>query len=219
MTEVLVTAEQMKKIDSHAIDTIGIPSMVLMERAALEVAEEIIANFSTHENILVVCGVGNNGGDGVAAARMLFLKDKNIKILLIGEEEKASEETKAQLNIAKRMKIPIVHKEQEIDWEEQEVIIDAIFGIGLNREVEGEAIEVIMKINQSKAKKVSIDIASGLSADFGEILGVAVKADYTVTFGWKKKGMEIVTGEEYSGKVSVKDIGYPKESFEYGINP
>lgn len=217
MPECIVTREQMAKIDQHAIETIGIPSMVLMERAAYSVAEEILSFSSDQENIAVFAGVGNNGGDGVAVARMLYLKNRRVTVLLLGKEQKASEETKKQLNIARNIGMKIETFAENVEYSRYTIIVDALFGIGINRPVEGEAASIIDKMNQSQAKVVAVDISSGLSADTGKPFGKAVKADLTVTFGWKKRGMTLAEGELYSGWVIVKDIGYPRQSFEFGM--
>lgn len=216
MTEMTVTKKQMAKIDQHAIHTIGIPSMVLMERAALSVLEEILS-LPPKQEYIVVSGIGNNGGDGVAIARMLYLKGKKVSAYVIGEEQKASKETEKQLEIARNSGVMFKSFDETDDWSRNSMIIDALFGIGLNRNVEGDAASVIRKMNQSMAEVVAVDISSGLSADTGKPLGLAVKANRTVTFGFKKRGMTLLEGKNYSGKISVKDIGYPKQSVEYGI--
>jgi NAD(P)H-hydrate epimerase len=215
MTEMLVTAEQMKRIDKHAIEQVGIPSMVLMERAALSVTEELL--LTDLQTFLVVCGTGNNGGDGVAVARMLYLKGREVTLLVIGEKEKYSEETKQQLQIAKKIGLTPSGNIEAINFSSYDGIVEALFGVGLNRPIEGIALTAVKKINEANGMVWSMDIASGISADTGEVLGEAVKADGTVTFGWQKVGMSTIEGAAYSGQVYVKDIGYPEVSYEYGM--
>lgn len=213
MNERTVTGKQMKLIDHYTIEEIGIPSMVLMERAALSAAEYIWTTATQSDHILAVCGTGNNGADGIAAARMLHLKGYSSEILMVGEENHASEEFKQQLSIARKTGVSVMHDPHEVRWENNTILVDALFGIGLSREVEGLHKEVIQKMNDSQAKVISIDIASGLSGDDGQIWGTAVKANTTVTFGWKKEGMTTVKGKELSGETIVADIGYPEEVY------
>ncbi len=196
---------QMKAIDRYTIETIGIPSMVLMEKAAMAVVRHTKELCSERDSILAVCGYGNNGGDGIAAARILFMEGYPVTIYMVGERERATKETKQQLKIAKKLGIPMIRK---VKWEEYTIIIDALFGIGLTRSVTGEFRKVIEAINQKKMKVVSIDVPSGISADDGKIFGIAVNADITVTFGFQKIGCLLFPGSEYAGKVYVEDIGF-----------
>lgn len=217
MNEKVVTAEQMKRIDQHAIQEIGIPSMVLMERAALSVTDEILSDLAPEENILVVCGTGNNGGDGIAIARMLYLKGKRVTVALLGEKEKMSPETKLQLDIAEKIEVPTLPVQAIEEWLAYTHIMDSLFGIGLNRNVEGSARKIIEQINHSDARVIAVDIASGFSASAGKILNTVVYADQTITFGFKKKGMDTEEGKRVCGEIIVKEIGYPKQSVQYGM--
>lgn len=206
----MVSAAQMKQIDQHTIEEIGIPSLVLMERAALGVAEHILRMTDRTERILAVCGTGNNGADGIAAGRMLFLKGRPAEVLLVGDEESASQETKQQLRIARNCGMAIMTDWKEVDWPAYQVIVDALFGIGLNREVEQPHRSIIEAVNRLKeGRVVAVDIASGLDGTTGETLGTAIEADVTVTFGWEKTGMHSANGRAVSGIVEVVDIGYP----------
>ncbi|MFQ9443038.1 MAG: NAD(P)H-hydrate epimerase, partial [Eubacterium ventriosum] len=179
----IVTGTDMKKVDSYTINTIGIPSLVLMERAALSVAEIVCKNQLKDKKILVVAGVGNNGADGVAICRILHLTGYNTELYILGDISKASTEFKQQLSIAHNIGINIVG-----DYNDADVIIDSIFGVGLSRNVEGVYKDVISKINKGRNIVYSVDIPSGVSADTGKICGVAVKANCTVTFGSYKIG-------------------------------
>lgn len=196
---------QMKAIDRYTIETVGIPSMVLMEKAAMAVVRHTKELCSEKDRILAVCGYGNNGGDGIAAARILHMEGYSVAIYMVGEKEKATKETKQQLKIAKKLGIPMIRK---VKWEEYTGIIDAVFGIGLTRTVSGEFRKVIEQINQAGKKVVSIDMPSGVCADDGKVLGIAVNADITVTFGYQKIGCLLFPGSEYAGKVYVEDIGF-----------
>jgi NAD(P)H-hydrate epimerase len=205
----IVNAMQMKQIDSYSIHTIKIPSLVLMEQAAKAVAKCVKKHVKKGKKVLVVCGMGNNGADGIAAGRMLFNWGYEVWIFCMGNRSHATPEWQTQEEIAKNLGIPFVSEISKTD-----VIIDAIFGIGLSREITGEYAKVVEEINQSKALTVSVDIASGVNASDGSILGCAVRADYTVTFGYQKIGMLLYPGLSYSGKVTVVDIGFPKVSLE-----
>lgn len=206
-----VSSSLMKKLDQNTIFRMGIPSLVLMERAALKTVDEIekkISKQKASEKILCVCGSGNNGGDGIAAARILFLHGYRTELLLAGNSDHMTEETKAQLSVALNYGVPVVNNP---DFYEYTTIVDAIFGIGLARPIEGEYKALIQKLNQTKAWKVSADIPSGVSTDTGEILGTAFQADLTVTYGFLKKGLCLYPGKKFAGKVSVADIGIYSE--------
>lgn len=205
-----VTGSQMKAIDQYTIKKIGIPSMVLMERAALHVKECVEKKSSKNQTIAVICGVGNNGADGVAAGRMLFLKGYRVVIYLVGQLSKASIEMKDQLKIARNLAIPIF-TDAIPDIGRHDVLIDALFGIGLNKLVEGEYVKWIHFMNQHNGRVFSVDIPSGLSATNGEVLGTAVQADDTITFGLMKYGMTTESGKRYAGEVTIGDIGYPEK--------
>lgn len=203
----------MQAVDGYSIEIIGIPSAVLMEKAAMAVALTIKkkCNSKKKERILVVCGTGNNGGDGIATARILNEWGLDASVLLLGKEEKATDETKRQLMIAKNTGV-IIKNETELG--EYTIIVDAIFGIGLSRTIEGKYYEIIEKINQSEAFVCAVDIPSGIHTDTGKVMGIAVKAHVTVTFGFQKLGMVLYPGCEYANKVIVADIGFPKKAVE-----
>lgn len=200
----IVTCQQMKILDSHTIEKQKLPSCVLMERAALAVAEEMERFLTKEERVLVVCGNGNNGGDGVALARILALRGFDTAIFLVGHTHTFSLELSRQLEIADAYGILRVNNP---NWSEYTTIVDAIFGVGLSRPVEGYFAEVIGHINASSAKKVAVDIPSGIHGDNGQMLGTAVMADLTVTFAWRKQGLCFYPGRSYAGKIVVADVG------------
>lgn len=210
MVDFKVTGPQMKAIDQYTIEKIGIPSMVLMERAALHVKECVEKKIEKKQTIGVVCGMGNNGADGVAVGRMLFLKGYRVTIYLADSLSKASDEMKHQVKIARNIGVPIFSKTIP-DTSRYEVLIDALFGIGLNKPVEGDYLNWIHFINQSNGLVFAVDIPSGLSATNGRVLGAAVYADYTITFGLMKYGMTTEKGKPYAGEVVIGDIGYPEK--------
>lgn len=206
----LVNEKEMKQIDRDTIEGTGIPSMVLMERAALAVVEEIRQRVDA-PSVLCVCGCGNNGADGLAIARILAEADIVAHVLILGNEERATAEWKQQREIIENLSIPVVTNP---DVSEYTVIVDALFGIGLGRDIEGRHAEWIEKINNSGACIVSVDMPSGIATDSGEVRGIAIKADLTVTFGLLKAGLVFYPGAEYAGEVIVKQIGFPKQNIE-----
>lgn len=206
----LLDSNEMKKCDENTMQRRGMLSAVLMERAALSAAEEImIEKPDPDTSVLVVCGTGNNGGDGLAIARLLYLKGYAVDILFPGKEEKSSVEAKRQLDIVRNYEIPMYQTFPEKSYD---VIVDALFGIGLSRNIEGKYAELICRMNGMSGFKVAVDISSGLSADDGSVMGVAFRADITVTFGFAKIGHMLYPGAELSGKVVVKDIGIDEKS-------
>ena len=209
--EYLLNSREMKACDSGTIGYFGVPSLVLMERAALAASEEIMRRIPAPAKCLAVCGSGNNGGDGLAIARLLFLKGYKVQIVFAGNREKMSEETAVQLAIAEKYQIPVTDKMPGED--EPDIIVDSIFGIGLSRAVEGRWGEILDRMNRMKGYKVAVDIASGISADTGQILGRAFRADLTVTFGFAKIGHILYPGAEYTGELAVRDIGIDEHGF------
>lgn len=214
--EILVDSRQMKLCDRNTIECFGVPSLVLMERAALSVADEIEGYFQGgdclkgEKSVLVVCGLGNNGGDGAAAGRILWQKGYAVTIVMPPDLEKASLETKWQIDILRNYGIGILH---EIPEGEFQVVVDALFGIGLARDLEGAYKGYVAAMNEKEGWKVAVDIPSGIHADTGMVMGAGFRADITVTFGFPKSGLVLYPGAAYAGKVSVKDIGIDKYSF------
>ena len=203
----VVSCTEMKALDSGTIVNKGIPSCVLMERAALKVAEIIELKCESDKNqekILCVCGSGNNGGDGVALARILYLHGYDVTIYLAGNSVHQTSEMSRQIKIANSYNVPFA---DDMDFGRYSVIVDAIFGVGLSRPIEGKYKEIIDAINNISAYKVAVDIPSGINGNTGEILGTAFKADVTVTFAYKKIGLCLYPGRKIAGEVIVADVG------------
>lgn len=224
----LLSAREMKQIDKNTIEVFGVPSLVLMERAALRVVEVIKKEQIDAAKTLVVCGTGNNGGDGMAVARMLYLEGNSVEVWLIGSLQKCSEETKKQYDILQAYGVPVVEQKegfcaqvcvQDSDLELAQtqtaytLMIDALFGIGLSRNVEGVYREAIEEMNRLDGQKIAIDIPSGVHADSGAVMGSCFFADHTVTFAYNKTGLCLYPGADAVGKVHVAEIGITKESF------
>lgn len=205
----IYNTNQIKKIEEYTIKNY-IPSILLMENAAFAVVKTIYNIFEKDiesKKILVVCGPGNNGGDGFTIARHFFLKkyNKNIEIYFLGDESKLPQDSKINYDICKKIGIKFINKLNI--KENYDIIIDAVFGIGLNRDIKGEIFEVIDNLNNMKAFKVAVDIPSGIDSDNGTICGIALKADITVSFNFYKLGHILYPAREYCGKVIIENIG------------
>ena len=217
----LATAAQMKELDRQAIEERKIPSIDLMERAAEGVFKAVLEMLPERPGkcrVAVFCGAGNNGGDGIAAARMLHMKGVRVRAFLVGSFEKmtpdAMEETQRLSESGVELELYERDDLSQSAWaRSSHVLIDAIFGVGLSREIAPDSLyaAAISLINDCQGKVVAADIASGISADTGSALGCAVSADRTVTFTRKKVGQVIGEGEECSGDVVVWEIGIPAD--------
>lgn len=213
----ILNAAEAAEIDRISIYETGIPSAVLMEKAAMAVArciEEICSTSYSNMapggiKVLAVCGMGNNGGDGIACARMLSEAGFNACIFLIGDKSRATEETKIQLNIATNLDVPFITKPEDNEYN---IIIDALFGTGLSRNITGVYAEWVGWINRQPSEVISVDIPSGINADNGQVYGCAARAGHTVTFGSNKRGTVLFPGSAYSGNIVVADIGFPEKA-------
>lgn len=205
-----VNAAQMKAADQYTIQKLEVPSLELMEHAAqacVQVLEDEKVDLS---HVCVVCGSGNNGGDGFAIARILQNNRYSVETFCVGNPEHYTEETQEQMHRLQECGGKITYGMPQED--SYSVIIDAVFGVGLSRKVEGRYRQVIEQMNRMRGTKFAVDIPSGLSATTGCILGCAFKADYTVTFQLKKIGLELSQGRTMAGKVIVPDIGISTDS-------
>lgn len=254
--EYIVDAKEMQRADENTIQYFGVPQLVLMERAALAAKDAILQKWPeiSRENvrILVAAGNGNNGGDGAALARLMFLMGQNVTVLVSGQEEKYSSAMRKQMEILEKYSDNEIEKKKEAvdgsdksesfvpsgsgqkikdgrslriitdeEWEAEagrdtrdyDLVVDALFGIGLSREISGIYREKIEWLNQLSGKKAALDIPSGVSAQDGSVLGCAFSADMTITFGFQKRGMLLYPGRELCGEQKVADIGITAESF------
>ena len=219
-----LNGKQAQLIDKYTQDVIGIPGIVLMERAALKLAERIdeackkIKGFDKkRDKILAVAESGNNGGDAVAAARLLKCMGYDTYVYEINGISKKSVSYNIQTGIALHNSVTFIGQEEKTEnalyelFSTCRVVIDGIFGVGLSRDVSGIHKQVIDALNRASADKdilvVGCDIPSGICSNTGRILGAAVKCDITVTFGYIKYGMLVGEGRAYSGQIFNEDIG------------
>jgi len=207
-----MTGAQAKELDRYTIGQIGIPSVVLMERAALAVADAVCGLRPEPGIVWIACGTGNNGADGIAAGRILKERGYDVTVLLAGDLEHATEEHRLQQKIAGMLKVRMVPA-AAFTWGHCDVLVDALFGIGLCREITGAYRELMERLlKQEKAQVVAVDIPSGIHADTGVVMGAALRADVTVTFGFYKNGLILYPGRSYAGEVRIADIGFSVES-------
>lgn len=220
---ILVDRNQMQAIDRYAIEVLKVPALSLVERASMAVLKHI--NLNKFGYFGVVVGVGNNGADGLALARNLLARYKDVEIFIIGDVEKASPEFKLNLESCEMLCEEIYYVESIEDLENMEkrlsnvnLIVDAIFGTGLNRPVTGIYATVISIINNVMKYKISIDIPSGLDASTGTDLGEVVDADLIVTMQLMKTG--VYERPAYKNKCVIEDIGIPQKAIDsviYGL--
>lgn len=212
----IVTASEMKLLDQNTIEKKEMPSLLLMERAALETVRLMEEHFKEihsekKEKILVVCGSGNNGGDGVAIARILHLHGYDVTYTMIGNPDHCTQEVLMQLKIASNYH---VRKENIPEFKAYTTIVDAIFGVGLSREVRGTYAVILKRIEETSAWKVAVDIPSGIDGTSGAILGAVCKADLTVTYAYRKAGLCLFPGREKAGRICIADVGIYGEDQE-----
>lgn len=208
----LVTGKQMKLLDHNTTILHKVPTVVLMEQAAMVFVRELFACDIKLHNVLVVCGKGNNAADGVAIARLLNQLHIPTAVYFADPDCK---DTDSLLYLQKEIYESYGYRilDNLESLEEFSCLIDAVFGIGLSRNLEGNYATLAERMNQFKGCKVACDIASGVNADTGEIMGCAFCADYTITFSFGKVGQYLWPGNTYSGIVRIADMGITDESW------
>jgi len=215
----VLSRSQMRAFDAHATAR-GVPSLVLMEnagRGATDVlVRELCGGDPTGARVTVVCGTGNNGGDGLVVARRLAVLGASPVVVVVGDATRASTDARANLEAWRGIggqvrELPAGASLSVLDaaLAAAEVIVDALFGTGLDRPVEGFLAQVIAALNASPARRFALDLPSGLDADTGATLGVAVEATMTATFAYPKVGLWTPNGARLAGRVHVVDIGVP----------
>lgn len=203
----LVDSKQMQEMDRFTIEEIGVPGMVLMENAARSWVEEAIHYFTKDQSIFIFCGAGNNGGDGYAIARNLA--NRGYSCTVIAVKEPKSDDCKKNASIWS-------HYGKTISWEtilsgenaisQSDIIVDSVLGTGIETEIRGSLVQILKEMDELPGTKMAVDLPSGVNASTGDVMGVGVKADYTITFQKEKVGHHIYPGKLYSGKLICKDI-------------
>jgi ADP-dependent NAD(P)H-hydrate dehydratase / NAD(P)H-hydrate epimerase len=215
MAQKLVTSESMRQADRQAIDKEGIPSLTLMENAGQGVAQWVLSNYlqNPHSSrVIVVCGTGNNGGDGFVVARYLYQAGVDVSCILVGDSSRLSADCAHNHKLAKDLHIPVVtaiSSESLPKLLQCDLIIDAISGTGFSGSPRGIMADAIRLISNCGAICIAIDLPSGVSADSGDCEGEAVTADATCTLALPKLGLFVSPGREHAGRVEVIPIGIP----------
>jgi ADP-dependent NAD(P)H-hydrate dehydratase / NAD(P)H-hydrate epimerase len=217
----VLSREQIRALDRHAIEKCSVPSLVLMENAGRGAAEAIARELAGagSSRLLVVCGGGNNGGDGFVVARRLLASGRDVRVFLVASKQKLSGDARANhdawcgiggtvTEIAGDGDLPKIEAALG-ELGDADVVVDALLGTGLDRAVEGRLASVIQRINTATARRIALDIPSGLDANTGAVLGTAVRAHVTITFGHLKLGLFSSNGAEHAGHVHLVDIGVP----------
>ncbi|WP_315111096.1 NAD(P)H-hydrate dehydratase [Clostridium intestinale] len=213
MIEIL-TSKSSREMDKISIDKWGIPSILLMENAVFS----LLKHFKDLDDILIICGPGNNGGDGLALTRHLLNLNKRVRVFIAADTSGKTSDFNTNFRLLECLKVEIILLSEDKNLSvfkksinECKVLVDCIFGTGLNRNIDGIYSRMINEINKSKAYKISIDIPSGLCSDTGVPLGEAIISDKTITFQSIKKGFINYEALDYIGELIVENIGIPNE--------
>jgi len=215
-TERMISRENVRALDEDAVDEYGIPGIVLMENAASAIMAAVceMIEGSADPFVLIYCGTGNNGGDGFALARKLHNAEIPCSCALVGDVSQVRNDALTNYRIIEMMGIPIFNANTANPSQTPTLVIDAIIGTGLSREIEGRPVTPIERIKEfraSGAKVLAVDVPSGIDCDTGEPIGEhIVSADMTVTFVLSKSGFANPASRAYTGDVRVADIGVPR---------
>ena len=216
----ILTPEAMRAVDRAAIEEVGIPSLVLMENAAIGVVDALAETFPEARSVAVLCGPGNNGGDGLAVARHLAIRGYIVRTFLVGAREPGGD-AGVQLTICRNQGLQI-RRVSETDEQrglveaarDADLVVDALFGTGLSRPLEGLFAEVGEAVNRLAVPRLAVDLPSGLNGGSAEVLGPHLEADLTVTFAAPKLAHILPPAAESVGEVVVTDLGIPPELVE-----
>ena len=206
----IISIDKIREADRYTIEHEPIPSVDLMERAAGQVFEWLIQRINKENKVKVFCGMGNNGGDGLVVARLLYGKGFLPEVFMVRYSDKISADCEANLQrIRQETEVPVIDIRSEADFpyfDGDEIILDALFGSGLSRPIEGVSAELIHYLNQQSALRIAIDIASGLYADGPSPKGAIFKPDYTLTFQVPKLAFMMPENDPYVGQLEILDI-------------
>ncbi len=213
-----LTRDQVRAIDRRAIEEFGIPGVVLMENAGRGAAELLARLNSLRERVAILCGPGNNGGDGFVMARHLDRLGITVNLFMFCPPEKLSADAAVNYRIVERMGLPI-SQSSAVALAGYGWAVDALFGTGLRGELQSPWSEIVTAINASGAKVLAVDIPSGLDCDTGEPLGPTVRANHTVTFVGMKEGFLTSTARQFVGEIHFVDIGAPRKLIDEYLKP
>jgi hydroxyethylthiazole kinase-like uncharacterized protein yjeF len=215
----VISAESMRTAERLTIENYAVPGLVLMEAAGRNCAEVILSEFGCEKgrNAVVIAGKGNNGGDGYVVARYLAERGWKVRVFVLARREEIGGDAKTNLDVLDKDVVAFCPDAGELAMHSDllrsaDVIVDAIFGIGLRSEVTGVHADAIDLVNSAPGRVVAVDIPSGVDSTTGRILGVAVRADMTVTFAFAKTGHILYPGAEYTGRLKIVEIGLPEEA-------
>ncbi len=208
----LYSPAQTRELDRIAIQDCGIPGYQLMCRAGRAAFDLLSLRWPAARRVLVVCGSGNNGGDGFVIARLLVRAGREVQLLLLGEHEWLGGDARRAYEDFRAAGGRLIAA-QDIDWQRAEVVVDALFGSGLARPVQGMAAQLIREINGCAAPVLAVDVPSGLDADTGSALGIAVAAQATLTFIGCKRGLLTHQGPDHCGALFFDDLDVPAEIY------
>ncbi|MDR2649534.1 MAG: NAD(P)H-hydrate dehydratase [Clostridiales bacterium] len=214
----VVSGKRMRRIEAAVTEKIGLPTLLMMENAAIRLSEHCLAYLKgkVEPRVIILAGVGGNGGDGLALARHLHLKGIDVSIILTGDVSRIHGDALINLQILQKLGLcirlfPSKDNAINVPWElvSCDLVVDALFGAGLDRHIEGVYEYMIDMVNSHAPYVIAVDMPSGISADTGAVMGTAIKADVTVALGYLKTGLIIYPGAEYAGRVEVADISIP----------
>jgi len=217
------TSQDIRRLDLSVITDYGVPQAVLMENAAIAARDVIQERWSIrNRDILVVCGSGNNAGDGFALARLLYARGAAVTVLLAGDTEKLKGASADNYHILRQLPLEIIILESythpplldRLNFSSYQLIVDALFGTGLSRKLDGRMAHLITRINASEVPVLSVDIPSGINADTGELMGTAIRAESTISFALPKRGNLLYPGCAMGGKLYLSEISFPPEAIE-----
>jgi NAD(P)H-hydrate epimerase len=210
----LYSAAQVRELDHLAIDRHGIAGFTLMQRAAQAAYQLLRQQWPHAQRLLVVCGAGNNGGDGYLLACLAFTDDLQVTVVEAGEQEHGSADAvRARQQWQDCGGRTVSAKDVQVALSSVEVIVDALLGTGLQRELGADWADMVTIINQAQKPVLSIDVPSGLHADTGAVMGVAIEADITMTFIGLKQGLFTGRGPDYCGQIFLDDLDVPADIF------
>jgi NAD(P)H-hydrate epimerase len=223
----ILTARQMREADRRTIEEVGVPSLLLMENAGLQVVAAMDEAFDglAGRRVAVLCGRGNNGGDGFVVARTLRQRGVDLAVYLVGRAADVRGDARTNLESLQHLPLPVTEIAEESDWAEhardiasRDLVVDALFGTGLSSPLSGLPARIVEDVNRMRPAVVSIDLPSGLSADRAEPVGPCIRAALTVTLGAPKLPLVLPPAMEMAGRLVIADIGIPSEVVD-GLEP